>query len=457
MRSYEMNMTEGSIGKKLLIYSVPLMLTGILQLLYNAFDIIVLGQFSSTKAMAAVTSTSALVSLFVNFFLGFSAGASVIMAKFYGARDHERAQKCVHTAILSSVIVGIIVSVLGASLATPLLRVMNTPENMLDLASLYVEIYLGGIIFNIIYNFGAALLRAVGDTKRPLIFLTIAGVLNVCFNLLFVIVFKMDVAGVALGTIISEFVSAVLVIITLMRSTNVLHLSLRKLRIDFSILKDIFKIGIPAGIQSLVFSVSNVMIQSKINLFGENAIAGNGVASSLENFVYAGMNAVYQGTITFTSQNLGAGKVKNAPKVLWYSYLYVFLANLIFGGIILLLPKFFISIYNSDPNVIIYAKERLLWMLLTYFICGFMDCTSGALRGLGYSTSSMILTILGIVGFRITWILTFFNYDTRLANLYLSYPLSWVITWVIELAVFVVLYKRVKILRKNMNNLKIML
>lgn len=449
MRSYEMNMTEGSIGKKLLIYSVPLMLTGILQLLYNAFDIIVLGQFSSTKAMAAVTSTSALVSLFVNFFLGFSAGASVIMAKFYGAKDHERGQKCVHTAILSSVIVGIIVSVLGASLATPLLRVMNTPENMLDLASLYVEIYLGGIIFNIIYNFGAALLRAVGDTKRPLIFLTIAGVLNVCFNLLFVIVFKMDVAGVALGTIISEFVSALLVIITLMRSTNVLHLSLRKLRIDFSILKDIFKIGIPAGIQSLVFSISNVMIQSKINLFGENAIAGNGVASSLENFVYAGMNAVYQGTITFTSQNLGAGKVKNAPKVLWYSYLYVFLANLIFGGIILLLPKFFISIYNSDPNVIIYAKERLLWMLLTYFICGFMDCTSGALRGLGYSTSSMILTILGIVGFRITWILTFFNYDTRLANLYLSYPLSWVITWVIELAVFVVLYKRVRNIEKK--------
>lgn len=449
MRSYEMNMTEGSIGKKLLIYSVPLMLTGILQLLYNAFDIIVLGQFSSTKAMAAVTSTSALVSLFVNFFLGFSAGASVIMAKFYGAKDHERGQKCVHTAILSSVIVGIIVSVLGASLATPLLRVMNTPENMLDLASLYVEIYLGGIIFNIIYNFGAALLRAVGDTKRPLIFLTIAGVLNVCFNLLFVIVFKMDVAGVALGTIISEFVSALLVIITLMRSTNVLHLSLRKLRIDFSILKDIFKIGIPAGIQSLVFSISNVMIQSKINLFGENAIAGNGVASSLENFVYAGMNAGYQGTITFTSQNLGAGKVKNAPKVLWYSYLYVFLANLIFGGIILLLPKFFISIYNSDPNVIIYAKERLLWMLLTYFICGFMDCTSGALRGLGYSTSSMILTILGIVGFRITWILTFFNYDTRLANLYLSYPLSWVITWVIELAVFVVLYKRVRNIEKK--------
>lgn len=449
MRSYEMNMTEGSIGKKLLIYSVPLMLTGILQLLYNAFDIIVLGQFSSTKAMAAVTSTSALVSLFVNFFLGFSAGASVIMAKFYGAKDHERGQKCVHTAILSSVIVGIIVSVLGASLATPLLRLMNTPENMLDLASLYVEIYLGGIIFNIIYNFGAALLRAVGDTKRPLIFLTIAGVLNVCFNLLFVIVFKMDVAGVALGTIISEFVSALLVIITLMRSTNVLHLSLRKLRIDFSILKDIFKIGIPAGIQSLVFSISNVMIQSKINLFGENAIAGNGVASSLENFVYAGMNAVYQGTITFTSQNLGAGKVKNAPKVLWYSYLYVFLANLIFGGIILLLPKFFISIYNSDPNVIIYAKERLLWMLLTYFICGFMDCTSGALRGLGYSTSSMILTILGIVGFRITWILTFFNYDTRLANLYLSYPLSWVITWVIELAVFVVLYKRVRNIEKK--------
>lgn len=449
MRSYEMNMTEGSIGKKLLIYSVPLMLTGILQLLYNAFDIIVLGQFSSTKAMAAVTSTSALVSLFVNFFLGFSAGASVIMAKFYGARDHERGQKCVHTAILSSVIVGIIVSVLGASLATPLLRVMNTPENMLDLASLYVEIYLGGIIFNIIYNFGAALLRAVGDTKRPLIFLTIAGVLNVCFNLLFVIVFKMDVAGVALGTIISEFVSAVLVIITLMRSTNVLHLSLRKLRIDFSILKDIFKIGIPAGIQSLVFSISNVMIQSRINLFGENAIAGNGVASSLENFVYAGMNAVYQGTITFTSQNLGAGKVKNAPKVLWYSYLYVFLANLIFGGIILLLPKFFISIYNNDPNVIIYAKERLIWMLLTYFICGFMDCTSGALRGLGYSTSSMILTILGIVGFRITWILTFFNYDTRLANLYLSYPLSWLITWVIELAVFILLYKRVRNIEKK--------
>lgn len=444
---YEMDLTSGSIAKKMLIYTIPLMFSGILQLLYNAFDIIVLGNFSSYESMAAVSSTGSLVSLFVNFFLGISVGSSVIMAKYYGANDYENGQKTVHSTILISLILGVTVSVLGVLLSTTMLKMMDASPTLIDRSSLYLKIYFGGIIFNIIYNFGASLMRAVGDTKRPLIFLMIAGVLNVIFNLLFVVVFKLDVAGVALGTILSEAVSAILVIIALIRSDNILHLNLRKLSLNGKIVKDIFLVGLPAGLQSVVFNVSNVIIQAKINSFGDDAIAGNGVASNLEGFIYVGMNAVYQATIAFTSQNYGAGKFKNIKHILILSYLYAFIAALIFGGVIVLFPEKFCLIYNDKAEVIEYAVERLIILGLTYFICGFMDCTSGVLRGIGYSTMSMILTIVGVVGFRITWIFTFFTLNKTLFNLYLSYPISWTVTWLIELLVFILIYK--KILRRS--------
>ena len=449
MASFEMDMTSGKIGLKLLKYSIPLMLSGILQLLYNAFDIIVLGQFSSVDAMAAVSSTSSLVSLFVNFFLGLTLGSTILMSRYYAAKDINSCHKTVSTTMITSVIVGAIVSVVGALLARYMLILMDADMALIDMSTSYLQIYFGGIIFNIIYNFGSSLLRAVGDTKRPLIYLTLAGILNVCFNLLFVCVFKLDVAGVALGTIISEAVSATLVVITLVRNKGSLKLDLKELKLDKQILKDIFIIGIPASLQSVIFNISNVMIQANINSYGKIAIAGNGVSSSLEGFPYAAMNAVYQAQVSFVSQNVGANKVKNVPKITFFAHFYAFMGNLVVGGIILLFPRFFVCLYNNDPDVFVYANERLLVMILTYFLCGFMDVCSGGLRGLGYSSLSTIMTIVGIVGFRIGYIYTIYNMNQSLFNLYLSYPISWLVTWLCELLVLFLLYKKILNRQKN--------
>lgn len=451
MAKYEMDMTSGNLAIKLLKFSVPLMFSGILQLLYNAFDIIVLGHFSSYQAMAAVSSTSSLVSLFVNFFLGLTLGSTVLMSRYFATRDQVNMKKTVQTTIITSVVVGVIVSVLGALTSRYMLILMKADSALIDMSTLYLQIYFSGIIFNIIYNFGASILRAVGDTRRPLIYLTIAGILNVCFNLLFVCAFKMDVAGVALGTIISESCSAILVLVTLMRSPEYMRFTFKHLSVDKTIVKNIFLIGLPASLQSVIFNISNVMIQANINTFGESAITGNGVASSLEGFVYAGMNAVYQGTVSFTSQNVGVRKYKNVPKINLYAHLYVLLANLVFGAIILLFPKFFISIYitNATPEIIDYAYERMLIMILTYFLCGFMDICSGSLRGLGYSAVSTIITVVGIVGFRITWIYTFFQLNHTLMNLYISYPISWTATWLISLLVVMLIYR--KALKREQN------
>lgn len=450
MATYEMDMTSGNLAAKLLKFSVPLMFSGILQLLYNAFDIIVLGQFSSRDAMAAVSSTSSLVSLFVNFFLGLTLGSTVLMSRYFAAKDQENCQKTVSTTIITSVIVGVIVSILGATLSRYMLVLMNATPNLIDMSTTYLQIYFSGIIFNIIYNFGAALLRAVGDTKRPLIYLSIAGVLNICFNLLFVCVFNLNVIGVALGTIISEAVSAILVIITLVRGPEYLKINIKNLQFDKKILKSIFLIGIPASLQSVIFNISNVMIQANINSYGDIAVAGNGVASSLEGFVYAAMNAVYQAQVSFVSQNVGANKLKNVPKITGLSHGYVFLANFVFGSIILLFPSFFVSLYNKDPQVLSYANERMLIMIGTYFLCGFMDVCSGGLRGLGYSSISTIITVVGIVGFRVGYIYTIYELNPSLFSLYLSYPISWVVTWIISLTVLIIIYRKM-LNKKKMN------
>ena len=448
MATYEIDMTSGNLAAKLLKFSVPLMFSGILQLLYNAFDIIVLGQFSSRDAMAAVSSTSSLVSLFVNFFLGLTLGSTVLMSRYFAAKDQENCQKTVSTTIITSVIVGVIVSILGATLSRYMLILMNATPNLIDMSTTYLQIYFSGIIFNIIYNFGAALLRAVGDTKRPLIYLSIAGVLNVCFNLLFVCVFNLNVIGVALGTIISEAVSAILVVITLVRGPEYLKINIKNLQFDKKILKSIFLIGIPASLQSVIFNISNVMIQANINSYGDIAVAGNGVASSLEGFVYAAMNAVYQAQVSFVSQNVGANKLKNVPKITGLAHGYVFLANFVFGSIILLFPSFFVSLYNKDPQVLSYANERMLIMIGTYFLCGFMDVCSGGLRGLGYSSISTIITVVGIVGFRVGYIYTIYELNPSLFSLYLSYPISWVVTWIISLTVLIIIYRKM-LNRKN--------
>lgn len=446
-RTYEIDMCNGPLLGKILRFSIPLMLSGILQLLFNAADIVVVGQFSGSEALAAVGSTGSLNALIVNIFMGLSIGSSVLVARYYGAQDWKNVYDVVHTSMLLSAISGVILILLGISLAGVLLELMGTPENVLDQAVLYMQIVFAGMPAMMIYNFGAAILRAVGDTQRPLIYLLIAGVVNVILNLFFVIAFHMGVAGVALATVISQCISAALVVICLMRSSSCYQLRLKDLHISKDKLLQIIRIGLPAGIQGAVFSVSNVLIQSSINSFGAIAVAGNTAASNIENFVYTSMNSLYQASLSFTSQNIGAKKVERIVPVLVRCLACVIVIGVGLSGLVLLFGTPLLGIYSSDPEVIQYGLGRLSVVCATYFLCGIMDVSCGSIRGMGYSVAPTIVSLTGACGFRILWILTFFAMDRTLFNLYLSYPVSWIITLVAHLICFFVFFRQWK--RKN--------
>lgn len=443
-KSYEIDMCSGPLLGKILRFSIPLMFSGILQLLFNAADIIVVGQFTGSDALAAVGSTSSLNNLIVNVFLGLSIGSSVLAARYYGARDWSNMQKVVHTSMLLSAVTGGFLIFLGIFLSPPLLEIMGTPENVLDQAVLYMRIIFVGMPAMMVYNFGAAILRAVGDTRRPLVFLLIAGIVNVFLNLFFVIVFHMGVAGVALATIISQCISAVLVVICLMRGPESYRLFLKKLHISKEHLLQIVRIGLPAGIQGAVFSVSNVLIQSSINSFGSIAVAGNTAASNIEGFVYTSMNSLYQASLSFTSQNVGARKVDRIIPVLVRCLGCVFVIG---AGLSLLaysLGSQLLGIYSSDPEVIQYGLGRMGVVFLTYYLCGMMDVTCGSIRGMGYSVTPTIVSLAGACGLRILWIFTIFPMDRTLFNLYLSYPVSWGITFAAHLVCFIVFFRKWK-------------
>lgn len=443
-KNYEIDMCSGPLLGKILRFSIPLMLSGILQLLFNAADIVVVGQFSGSEALAAVGSTGSLNNLIVNIFLGLSIGSSVLVARYYGAQDWRNVQDVVHTSMLISVISGSLLIFVGISLAGPLLEVMGTPDDVLGQAVLYMRIIFAGMPAMMIYNFGAAILRAVGDTRRPLLFLLIAGVVNVLLNLLFVIVFHMGVAGVALATVISQCLSAALVILCLTHSPSHYKLYLKELHISADKLRQIIQVGLPAGIQGAVFSISNVLIQSSINSFGSVAVAGNTAASNIEGFVYTSMNALYQASLSFTSQNVGAKRTERIVPILVRCLGCVAVVGAGMSACVLLLGSRLLGFYSPDPAVIAYGLDRLRIVCLTYFTCGLMEVACGSIRGLGCSVTPTIVSLAGACGLRILWVMTIFPQHRTLFSLYLSYPVSWVITFSAHLLCFVGFYHRWK-------------
>ena len=435
-KRFEMDMTEGALLPKVLMFSLPLIASGILQLLFNAADMVVVGRWAGKECLAAVGSTGSLINLMVNVFIGLSVGGSVAVARAFGANDPAAVHKSVHTAMTLAIIAGVVVGLFGFIFCRPLLKLMDNP--VLDLATTYMKIYFLGMPFNMIYNFGASILRAVGDTKRPLIYLTIAGVVNVVLNLILVIGFHMNVAGVAIATVASQAVSAVLVVICLMRSTGVVHLDLKELRIHKRQLIDIARVGLPAGFQGSLFSISNVLIQSSINGFGEVVVAANSAAGNLEGFVYTAMNAIHQAAMTFSSQNLGAGKIRRVRRSLWVCIAAVAVIGAVMSNGMYLLGRPLLSLYLDDPtaldpltgvSVLDYGMLRMGWMLPLYCLCGLMEVVVGTLRGVGYSIMPMIVSLTGACVFRVVWIMTVFAANPTLDVLYVSYPISWTLTF----------------------------
>ena len=443
-KTNEIDMTTGPLIPKILAFSIPLMLSGILQLLFNAADIIVVGQFSSPQAMAAVGSTGSLNNLIVNIFLGLSIGSSVLMARFYGAKNRENIHDLIHTSILLSLTSGCVLIVLGQLLAKPLLTIMGTPDDVINQSILYMRIVFLGMPAMLTYDFGAGILRAVGDTKRPLAYLFIAGIINVCLNLISVIIFGMGVAGVAIATITSQYISALLVLRCMIKTNSVYKLNLKELRIRKSMLLRIIRIGVPAGIQGALFNVSNVLIQSSINSFGSLVMAGNTAAANIEGFVYTSMNAVYQASTNFTSQNVGAHKTKNITPVLLSCMLIVTSVGLILSTIVEVFAYQLLGIYSADADVISYGIERLHVVCLTYFLCGLMDTACGSIRGLGYSIAPTLVSLAGACGLRILWIYTVFQVHRTQFVLYLSYPVSWVVTFIAHIICFIIFSKKWK-------------
>lgn len=443
-KTNEIDMTTGPLIPKILAFSIPLMLSGILQLLFNAADIIVVGQFASPQAMAAVGSTGSLNNLIVNIFLGLSIGSSVLMARFYGAKNRENIHDLIHTSILLSLTSGCVLIVLGQLLAKPLLTIMGTPDDVINQSILYMRIVFLGMPAMLTYDFGAGILRAVGDTKRPLAYLFIAGIINVCLNMISVIIFGMGVAGVAIATITSQYISALLVLRCMIRTNSVYKLNLKELRIRKSMLLRIIRIGVPAGIQGALFNVSNVLIQSSINSFGSLVMAGNTAAANIEGFVYTSMNAVYQASTNFTSQNVGAHKTKNITPVLLSCMLIVTSVGLILSTIVEVFAYQLLGIYSADADVISYGIERLHVVCLTYFLCGLMDTACGSIRGLGYSIAPTLVSLAGACGLRILWIYTVFQAHRTQFVLYLSYPVSWVVTFIAHIICFIIFSKKWK-------------
>ena len=444
MRSYQVDMCNGPIFKKLIIFAIPLILSGCLQLLFNAADIIVVGRFTGSQALAAVGSTSALINLLVNLFIGISVGANVVLGKYIGARDDENASKIVHTAIFISIVGGIFMIFIGFFFSKPLLELMATPEDVIDLSSLYMRIYFVGMPFFMLYNFGAAILRSIGDTKRPLYFLLISGIINVVFNLFFVIVFHMGVAGVALATMISEGISAGLILLCLKHMDGPLHFELKNMRFHKDLALKMLEVGLPAGLQGIIFSISNVLIQSSVNSFGSVVMAGNTAASNIEGFVYTSMNAVYQTSLSFTSQNFGAKKFDRIDKILIECLGIVTLVGLVLGQGAYFFGQQLLSIYTNDRHVIQYGIERLSVISATYCLCGMMDTLVGSLRGVGYSILPMLVSLTGVCVFRVVWIFTVFKSLHTQFSLYVSYPISWTITIIAHMLCFLVVRKRIR-------------
>lgn len=442
-KAYEMDMCSGPLFSKLVVFAVPLILSGILQLLFNAADIIVVGKYAGHESLAAVGSTSALINLLVNVFIGLSVGANVLVAQYFGAHRMKDLEETVHTAMMLAVIGGIVLIAVGTLLAAPLLELMGTPEDVLPLSVLYMQIFFVGMPATLAYNFGSAVLRAVGDTRRPLYYLLLAGIVNVILNLFFVIQLHLGVAGVALATVLSQCISAALIIRCLATSDSPYRLRLSGLKLVRGKVAAIARIGLPAGLQGAIFSISNVLIQSSVNSFGSVAMAGNTAASNIEGFVYTSMNAVYQTALSFTSQNYGAKNFKRMTRIEWYCQGLVILIGLVMGIGGVLLGTQLLGIYSSDARVIEYGINRLRLVCGPYFLCGMMEVMVGALRGVGCSLLPMFVSLTGACAFRVVWIFTVFAVSRTLQTLYISYPVSWAITFLAHTICYVAVRRQI--------------
>lgn len=445
MPKLKRNMLDGPLLPSIIQYTIPIILTSILQLLFNAADMIVVGRYCGSVSVAAVGATGSLTQLIINLFVGLSVGTGVTVAQAIGADEKDNISKIVHTTIPTAIISGVILTIIGMLLSERMLLMMDTPDNVLPLSALYMKIYFAGIVFTMLYNFCASILRAAGDTRSPLIILTISGILNVLLNLLLVIVFHMNVAGVAVATVISQALSAALVILTLMRRIDACRLVIKRIRIHLPQLKMILRIGLPAGINSSLFSISNVIIQSSVNSFGDIFMSGNAAAANIDGFAYVAINAFAQTSINFIGQNKGAGQYGRILKTLLICLACVTTVGIAVGVVAYTFAPTLLSFYITDsPEAIAYGIVRITWVCVPYFLCGLMDSTTGALRGLGASITPMIVSILGVCGIRIGWIYTIFQlpqYHTP-AGLYVSYPISWIITFFIELLVFIFIFHK---------------
>lgn len=448
-KRYQLDMTEGRLLPKILLFSLPLMASSVLQLLFNAADVVVVGKFAGSEALAAVSSTTSLINLITQLFIGLSIGVNVVVAKHIGERDFDKTYRSVSTSIIISLVGGVIVTVVGLLFCKTMLQLMGSPDDVIDLSALYLKIYFLGTIAMMLYNYGSAILRAQGDTQRPLKFLTLSGVINVILNLIFVIVLKMSVAGVALATIISQYISAVLILICLMKEKYPFGISLKEMTFDAAEFKQILVIGLPAGIQGTVFALSNVTVQSSINSFGKIVMAGNGAASNLEGFVYVAMNTFYQSAISFTSQNLGAKKYERLTPILFTCLGCVLVTGAVLGIGLWYFGDIFLSIYSSDPEVISAGIIRLSYIGKIYFLCGTMDVLCGCLRGMGYSLIPMINSLLGSCAFRLVWLATVFKIYHTQDMVYIVYPLSWIITIALHLILYIYVRKK---MQKNMES-----
>lgn len=443
---YKIDMCNGPILPKLLAFAVPLMCSSILQLLFNAADIVVVGKFAGDDALAAVGSNTSLINLLTNFFLGLSIGANVLVARFYGAKEEKETSETIHTAMLLAVISGILLTLIGCVGAGQILKWMNTPKEVLPLATTYLRIYFLGMTAMMLYNFGSAILRAVGDTKRPLYYLSFAGVINVLLNLLFVVVFDMSVAGVALATVIAQCISAYLIIRCMMREKDIIRLERKKLRIHKNRFLNILRIGLPASFQGMLFSFSNVIIQSSVNSFGNIVVAGNSAAQNIEGFVYVSMNAFHQATISFTSQNVGAGRYDRINKILIQAELAVITVGLVLGNLCYVFGRPLLSIFTSKAVTQDAGMTRIAVICTTYCLCGMMDVMVGSLRGLGYSVMPTIVSLIGACGLRLLWIFTFFRMEKfhTLTSLYLTYPVSWIVTTIAHVICYIIVRKKLE-------------
>lgn len=445
-KSFEMDMCNGPILKKMLLFAIPLICSSVLQLLFNAVDIIVVGKYVGDNALAAVGSTSSLIHLFTNFFVGISVGVNVLVSSYYGAKQQKHLSETIHTAVTISLLSGAILTILGLILSPIILKMMGTPDEVLSLATVYLRVYFLGMPALMLYNFGAAILRSIGDTKRPMIYLIIAGIVNVVLNLFLIIVFHWGVFGVAIATVASQVISAVLVLRCLCKEQGMVRVEIKNLRISKDKFLKILRIGVPSGLQGVLFSFSNVLIQSSINGFGATVVAGNSAASNIEGFIYVAMNAFYQANISFTSQNMGAGKYHRFNRILITAQGCVTVVGVALGGLCYIFGPTLLTLYTESPDVIAAGMIRFGYCGLLYVLCGIMEVMVGSLRGMGAAIVPMIVSLAGSCALRVVWLQTIFQIERFhfIDTVYIIYPISWIITTLAHLICYIIIKKRVQ-------------